>query len=151
MQLYVSKSHLNDTHVPHMQCTMVYGGDILHIINATPHEVAIMDNCGLVVARYPPSRRPIRITYRLDSIGTITVHRMRSNLYHVPLLSMVRRCAGPLPRQQPETYYIVSAIVAQAYPERTDFLTVGGVVRDRKGRTIGCTKFISRARRADRQ
>ena len=106
----------------------------MQIINTTTHEVSILDDTGLVVARYPPSRRPIRITYRLDSIGTITVRRMRS-----------------LPRQQPETYYIVSAIVAQAYPERTDFLTVGGIVRDRKGRTIGCTKFISRARRADRQ
>jgi len=43
----------------------------------------------------------------------------------------------------PDTYYIVSRFVAEAVPERTDFLIPDGVQRVDDGNIIGCTGFAT--------
>lgn len=46
-----------------------------------------------------------------------------------------------LPDAAEGTYYIVSALTAQAAKDRTDLLIVDGTVRDGAGRICGCTAF----------
>lgn len=46
-----------------------------------------------------------------------------------------------LPEPQAGTYYIVSALTAQAAKDRTDLLIVDGTVRDADNRICGCTAF----------
>lgn len=46
-----------------------------------------------------------------------------------------------LPDAVDGTYYIVSALTAQAAKDRTDLLIVDGTVRDADGRICGCTAF----------
>lgn len=46
-----------------------------------------------------------------------------------------------LPEAAEGTYYIVSALTAQAAKDRTDLLIVDGTVRDGDGRICGCTAF----------
>jgi hypothetical protein len=43
-----------------------------------------------------------------------------------------------LPEPQPDTIYVVSALVAQAVPDRSDVFVVDDTVRDEQGRIIGC-------------
>ena len=46
-----------------------------------------------------------------------------------------------LPDYEEGVYYIVSALVANAYPERKDLLMVNETIRDDDGRIIGCKSF----------
>lgn len=46
-----------------------------------------------------------------------------------------------LPEPVEGTYYIVSALTAQAAKDRHDLLIVDGTVRDADGRICGCTAF----------
>lgn len=46
-----------------------------------------------------------------------------------------------LPEAAEGTYYIVSALTAQAAKDRTDLLIVDGTVRDADNRICGCTAF----------
>jgi hypothetical protein len=42
-----------------------------------------------------------------------------------------------LPEPQPDTIFVVSALVAQAVPDRPDVFIVDDAVRDEQGRVIG--------------
>lgn len=46
-----------------------------------------------------------------------------------------------LPEPQTDTFFIVSALTAQAARDRTDLLIVDGTVRDADNRICGCTAF----------
>ena len=43
-----------------------------------------------------------------------------------------------LPEQEENTYFIVSQIVKNAFPERKDLVVPAGIIRDEKGNIIGC-------------
>jgi len=43
-----------------------------------------------------------------------------------------------LPDPQPDTIFVVSALVAQAVPDRQDVFITDDAVRDDQGRLIGC-------------
>ena len=51
--------------------------------------------------------------------------------------------SGDAPSPVDGVIFIVSALVANAYPERTDFVMVENTVRDDNGRIIGCTSFAA--------
>ena len=46
-----------------------------------------------------------------------------------------------LPQPQEGTYYVVSALTAQAAKGRTDLLVVGTTVRNAEGQIVGCISF----------
>ena len=46
-----------------------------------------------------------------------------------------------LPEPKPGTYYIVSKMVAQAWPAREDFIFPGTLVHDADGHVVGCIDF----------
>jgi hypothetical protein len=49
-----------------------------------------------------------------------------------------RKGATAIPSRRPATFYIVSSITAQAFPERDDFLIPDEIIRDERGEVTGC-------------
>ena len=103
----------------------------MNIINLTPHAVDVVRSDGSIktypssgqVARLDVSRKFVRI---LDGAE---VHR--------PSLGGVTG----LPEAQMDVTLIVSALVAQACPDRSDLVSPGELVRDSAGKIIGCKGF----------
>ena len=105
----------------------------MQIINLTPHELNLMPAgpTGPVVT-IPPSGQVARCaTYRVQA-DTVTVDGIS-----VPVNQTRFGEVDNLPEPQPDTIYIVSALTAQAVPERSDVFVVDDAVRDDQGRIIG--------------
>lgn len=85
----------------------------MKIINLTPHTITIIDDNGNVVGSY-------------ESAGLARVDSL-------PLGDVVG-----LPEPEDGTVYVVSVLVAERLPHRTDLRVPGGQVRDGDGRIIGC-------------
>jgi len=47
-----------------------------------------------------------------------------------------------LPQSEENTFYIVSVLIRQAFPERKDLVSPGKLVRNNSGEVIGCENFI---------
>lgn len=121
------------------------------IINCTPHDVAIYNisgcilNSGRLYLRekadmeypeplrvYPAAKDPARMYFVQRDPGTadgILVYRWAS--YGIT----------GLPEPKTDTYYIVSKILAQAYPEREDLIFPGTTVYDADDNIVGCIDF----------
>ena len=120
------------------------------VINCTPHDVAIyssadcyMYNGSLYLREgdeeypeplrvYPAAKEPTRVIFKqkLDGmVDGILIYRWAPD-------GIVN-----LPGLKPGTYYIVSKIVAQAWPEREDFILPGTLVRNKSGDVVGCIDF----------
>ena len=106
------------------------------IVNLTPHEVTIYLPSG-EVKRIPPSGVVARVKTFREEAGT---------LEGIPLVTVRYGEVEGLPKEpEPDTYYIVSVLVAQALvsdPKWRGKLLVPdtspqGAVRDKDGRIIG--------------
>lgn len=108
----------------------------MKIINLTPHDVVFGETpddiknkkCAVVpasgtVARAKTSREQIN-TFDIDG-------------HSVPVNQTKFGEVENLPEPQKDTIYIVSAIVANAVPERSDLFIVDDAIRDESGRIIG--------------
>lgn len=105
----------------------------MQIINLTPHELKLMPAgpTGPAVT-IPPSGQVARCaTYRVQ-VDAVTV-----NGISVPVNQTRFGQVENLPEPQPNTIYVVSAIVAQAVPDRPDVFVVDDAVRDEQGRIVG--------------
>lgn len=120
------------------------------IINCTPHDVAIYRTCdcymrdGFLYLRdyegefpqpfrtYPAAKEPARVTF----IQKPTVMADGILIYWWAPEEIVN-----LPEPKPETCYIVSKIVAQAWPAREDFIFPGTLVYDAEDNVVGCIDF----------
>ncbi len=120
------------------------------IINLTPHEVVIYSSMDCILRDgrlylrenedehpqplrvYPAAEVPARVVvdYENDGVANgICFFRLKVK----NILS--------LPEPKKNTWYIVSKIVAQACPERTDLIIPGTMVRDKNGAVVGCVNF----------
>lgn len=121
------------------------------IVNLTPHDVDIYNatDCLLNVGRlylhekadmeypeplrvYPAAKEPARMHFVQRDPGTadgILVYCWAS--YGIT----------GLPEPKPDTYYIVSKILAQACPERKDLIFPGTLVYDAEDNVVGCIDF----------
>ena len=108
----------------------VQGGDVT-LINTTPHDITIhgMNDQVLVV---PRSDFTVRLEESREEVGTLVVDGVRVPVYRHTY------GAANLPERRPGVIYIVSAMVAEAYPDREDFLVPGRAVRDQEGKVVGC-------------
>ena len=120
------------------------------IITCTPHDVAIyssadcyMYNGSLYLREgdaehpeplsvYQAAKEPARVTFVQKPAGMADVIL----IYWWAPEEIVN-----LPEPKPDTYYIVSKMLAQACPERKDLIFPGTVVRDADGHIIGCIDF----------
>ena len=105
----------------------------MKLINLTPHAINIVrkGQLDLIVS-------PERNSARCEEVSTFWDYfSVNGNSIKINTLSRGRVVDIP-PPGQPETWYIVSALVAKALPERDDLLVVDELVRDGYGRVIGC-------------
>ncbi len=100
------------------------------IINLTPHEVKLVTSEG--VKKYTPSGKIARVSMTRELI------RMVDGVFaYRPIPGEV----VDLPSQEEGTYYIVSALVRTALPNRKDLLSPADFVRDEDGNILGCKSF----------
>lgn len=100
------------------------------IKNLTPHDVTICDpNSNEIIKTFTPSGTIARVSQKVNDICTVGKIPLTYNTYG--------EVTG-LPESRPNTYYIVSALVANAEPSRNDLLVPNESIRDDTGRIIGC-------------
>jgi hypothetical protein len=106
----------------------------LNIVNLTPHDLNLMPQGpdGPVVT-IPPSGQVARCAVDRVQVDTVTVGGIS-----VPVNETWFGEVYDLPDPQPDTIFVVSALVAQAVPERKDVYITDDAVRDEQGRIIGC-------------
>jgi len=80
----------------------------------------------------PPSGQVARCATSRVQVDTVTVDGIT-----VPVNRTEFGAVTGLPDPQPDTIFIVSAVVAQAVPNRPDVFIVDDAVRDDQGRIIG--------------
>lgn len=101
------------------------------IVNLTPHDINLFRGDEFVEKIV--SSGTARVSVRSEIIGQINGFPISKNFYGEII---------GLPEPQPGTFYVVSALVAQAAAgRRTDLLVVNDTVRDQEGRIIGCRGF----------
>ena len=107
----------------------------LNIINLTPHALFLMPAgpTGPVVT-IPPSGQVARCATSRVQVDTVTTVDGIS----VPVNQTQFGEVSGLPDPQPDTIYVVSALVAQAVPDRQDVFITDDAIRDDQGRIIGC-------------
>jgi len=100
--------------------------------NMTPHPINLLDAATEPIMTIEPSGDTIRLTESKEVVD---------NIEGVDVLEITFSAGGNLPAVVDGVYYIVSALVANAYPERLDFLMVANTLRDDNGRIYGCTAW----------
>ncbi len=99
----------------------------MKIINLTPHKISIYKDDILV--RTYESKGVARVFQKsivVDNIDGIFIYK---NIYGD---------VSGLPEETSNTFYIVSKIVADACPHRSDLLLTNDCVRNEEGVIIGC-------------
>lgn len=105
----------------------------MKIVNLTPHALNLMPGGpdGPTVT-IPPSGQVARCAVTRVQVDTVTVTGVS-----VPVNKTQFGTVSDLPDPQPDTIYVVSALVAQAVPNRPDVFMVDDAIRDDQGRIIG--------------
>lgn len=98
------------------------------IINLTPHAINFLDGDNNPVLTVEPSGVVARAKQTRTLCGTIA---------DIPVNQCAYGRVQGLPAPAKETIYVVSAITAQACPERADVYIVDDSARDETGRIIG--------------
>ena len=99
------------------------------IVNLTPHEINFLNEENNPVLTVKPSGQVARCQVNRETIKEING------------IPVNKTCFGKvenLPEPKKGTIYIVSALTAQAVPEREDVFITDDAVRDEQGRIIGC-------------
>lgn len=104
----------------------------MKLINLTPHAVQIFatDSSVLIL---PACHTPARLNEHAELIKLIDVHDMEIRISGVEYTH-----AYNLPDKVENTSYVVSQMVAQAYPERDDLLFPYDIIRNEDGTIFGC-------------
>lgn len=99
------------------------------IINLTPHAINFLREDNSVLVTVEPSGTIARASQTREAVGEVNG-------------IVVNQCSygsvTGLPDPQDGTIYLVSALTAQACPERSDVFITDDAVRDENGRIIGC-------------
>ena len=98
------------------------------IVNLTPHAVNFLDESNHPILTVEPSGTVARAKQTRTLCG---------NIAGIPVNQCAYGTVQGLPEPAKETIYIVSAITAQACPEREDVYIVDDSVRNEDGRIIG--------------
>lgn len=125
----------------------------MQVVNLTPHEISLfsISDCTEVQSGAYKSLTLNEGTQPLAVFPSEGVARATAQKAEVDLLEIAGQVVAVnattygepegLPEPQAGTYYIVSALTAQAAKDRHDLLIVDGTVRDADGRICGCTAF----------
>jgi hypothetical protein len=112
------------------------------VVNLTPHEINIHVELGSAhlsrTLTLAPSGIVPRVGVSSRPIGHVLVEGVE-----VPVTATSYGTVSDLPGPVPGTVYVVSRVVAEACPDRSDLLIPGEAVRDQGGRVIGCRGLCS--------
>ena len=109
------------------------GGFMRNIINLTPHNINVVDSDGNEILVLEKSETPLRVTETQEKVG---------NINGLDIFMKKYGDVENLPEEKENTYYVVSAIVANACKgKRNDLLVVNDTVRNDKGQIVGCKSF----------
>lgn len=100
----------------------------MNIVNLTPHTINFLDGDNNPVLTVQPSGTIARAKQTRTLCGTVA---------GIPVNQCAYGQVQGLPEPAKETIYVVSAITAQACPERQDVYVVDDSVRNEDGRIIG--------------
>ena len=98
------------------------------IVNLTPHPINFLDESNRPILTVQPSGVIARAKQTRTLCGTIA---------GIPVNQCAYGQVQGLPEPAKETIYVVSAITAQACPERADVYIVDDSVHNEDGRIIG--------------
>ena len=102
------------------------------IINLTPHPVNLLDVDANVVITFH-SEGLARCSQNDIIIGKLNKDIILTKTSYGEVIG--------LPEQSPRTFYIVSRLVRNALPNRTDLLVPNQLIRDSEGQIVGCKSF----------
>ena len=117
----------------------------VYVVNYTPHTVTLLRADGSVHMRMD-SRGVARATEQVTSLPDLTWDPFGDSgmTDALPRVSKSFGEIAGLPEPMDNVNYIVSQIVFDALPNRTDLLVPSGVVRDTAGQVVGCRCFSAR-------
>lgn len=109
----------------------------MKFINLTPHTVTLNASDFYPVHSFAPSGKVARVEMKF--------YETHCNLgLGISLRKSIAGDVIDLPDEvkDSETYYIVSAQVRLALPDRKDLVSPGDLIRDENGNVVGCKFFI---------
>ena len=114
----------------------------MKLVNLTPHAVNLWENGSVETLLVPPENVPARCEETSDVVATVHLRRPGTP-YDVefPIKVMHFGNVTGLPDPEPDTWYIVSRMVAEALPDRDDLVYPTDLLRDPMGVIIGCGAF----------
>lgn len=101
----------------------------MKIQNLTPHALTFLGQDNKVLRVVEPSGIVARAAQSREQVNSID---------GIPVNATKFGRVQNLPEPQADTIYVVSALTAQACPEREDVFIVDDSVRDEAGRIVGC-------------
>ncbi len=104
----------------------------VQLINLCPHDVVVVLEGGELVVH--PGGPPARCVVERVHAGDV-----RCDGHTVPIIESRVTQPPELPAQRDGVLLIVSRMVAEAAPERSDLLFPDGLIRDQDGVVTGCT------------
>jgi hypothetical protein len=108
----------------------------MKVINLTPHAITVVLADGKTKT-FPSSGKVVRVNVTYDETAL-------GDVIGVPTTMATFGKVEDLPPEEPDTYYIVSTMVAQALEgTRLDLLAPGELVRDKEGQPVGCKSLVS--------
>ena len=84
-----------------------------------------------------------------DGVARVSTHETRQQVLTFDDGAMLELYAQEygevtgLPPEEEGVVLVVSGLVRAALPEREDLASPGGLVRDEKGRVVGCTHLVT--------
>jgi hypothetical protein len=113
---------------------------MVHLLNYTPHAVNVIGGDNGAPDHLIPSSGIARVSVEERPFPT-EILWFPGNFCHSVKTEVMGDVEG-LPEATPDTWYIVSRIVAAALPGRSDLIVPTGFIRDDEGNIIGCTHFV---------
>lgn len=103
----------------------------MKLVNLCPHEIVVVRN-GEEPLVLPAASNPLRVNIEEVEIGQVQ---------NIPILKTEFKELEFLPEPQEGVFYVVSTIVRQMLPERTDLISPARLARNEKGEITACTAF----------
>lgn len=105
------------------------------LVNLTPHQVVLYDGDTPVLSLKGEPASP-RLQEDMDQVCVIKFDDI-----DIPVHKITLGAVNYLPKFVPGVYLIVSRMLAERVPERTDLLVPVDMVRAPDGRILGCRGF----------
>lgn len=106
------------------------------IVNLTPHNIDILSQSENVIKVLPPCSNPPRVEEHSRQVNSVSVDDKT-----IPIKVVSYTHKVDLPEEKPETYYVVSRLIAETRPERTDLLVPYDIVHTPDHSIKGCQSF----------